>query len=127
MNASRPLLIAALALLAGPAAAQRLMEPIPGRTAPHERKMPPRAAQQNVMPCPEMGPGFVRVGGSSTCMRVSGQVRADTITRDRRSQLGEPFESRARGTVQVETRTPTDLGPVRLIYRQRFERPMSGS
>jgi hypothetical protein len=128
MNTPRVVFVAMFAAVAGPALAQQLAEPIPRRAAPIERPMPSRSAQQqNAAPCPEFGPGFIRLPGSSTCLRASGQVRGETIVRDRRSQLDDTVQTRVRGTVQLETRTPTDIGPVRLIYRQRFDRPMNGS
>lgn len=69
-----------LATLGPPAlaAAQSIGEPLPGRDP---LKTKPAAARpvptQATRPCPEYGPGFVRVEGSSACVRVGGGVRVE--------------------------------------------------
>lgn len=51
----------------------------------------PAAAQAEPRACPEMGPGFVRIEGTSTCIKVSGSVRAEFMTRGGSSRsLGSP-------------------------------------
>ncbi len=99
-----------------PAVAQ-IAQPIPqqrGILAQPMRPLPPRAA---MLACPEYGPGFFRQPGSSTCLRISGQVRGEAGVRQRGSAMQDStgFSSRAR--VMLDARTQTELGPLRLVFR----------
>lgn len=88
-------------------------------TAPMDKRPP---VQDKVTPCPEFGPGFVRVPGSGTCVRASGRVRMDyevSGSRDRRSDLAHPSAS---ARLTIDTRTETDYGPVRSVVRVRGSR-----
>ena len=72
--------------------------------------------------CPQYGPGFIKLPGTTTCVRISGRVRADYEVGGRRptrerlggERLGGFGTS---GRVTVDSRTQTDYGPLRLIYR----------
>lgn len=113
---------ACLALLAGPAAAQeppRLDLPkldFPGDAvrAPEPRpRAEPRAGGPE--PCPAMGAGFVRLPGSRTCLRLSGRAAANLDLRAGRD--GAAVRPDATGRFALDTRTDTDLGPVRTFVR----------
>lgn len=114
----RSLALSALALLLLPAAAmaQSIGEPLPGRKDPLERPAKP-AAQKPVAAraCPEYGAGFVRVEGSSLCVRAGGAVRAEFGKTSYRNGYG----SAADGMVQLEGRGETSLGEVRSVVRMR--------
>ena len=43
--------------------------------------------QSRSRPCPEYGPGFVRMAGSSTCVKVGGKVEFELSTRPGRNTL----------------------------------------
>ena len=65
---------AVIALLAAaPALAQSIGEPLPGRSA--KERFRPANPERPARACPEYGPGFVRVEGSSFCVRAGGSVR----------------------------------------------------
>ena len=103
--------LAALAvLLALPAAAK---EPVGGPALKGFKPVQPDAAR----PCPEYGAGFVRVPGSTSCVRVGGRVRVDTTVSSRRSFLDDRPSTRAGGSLVVESRSQSDLGPVRTYMR----------
>ena len=108
--------LAALLLLAslpGAAMAQSLGEALPGRAQPRESySRPASAAPKGARPCPEYGAGFVRLEGSTFCVRAGGAVRAE-FGKSTRSGYG----SRTDGMVYVESRGQTALGPVRSVVR----------
>lgn len=64
--------------------------------------------------CP---PGFAALENSSTCVRVSGRVRADALVGSPRSRASDSFETRASGRVQLDVRTRTEYGPLRAVIR----------
>ncbi|WP_342149637.1 porin [Methylorubrum sp. SB2] len=61
--------------------------------------------------CPEQGAGFARIPGTATCLRVSGRVAAgiDAGTHGSAAPV--------RGRFSVDTRSATDLGPMRSFLR----------
>jgi len=61
--------------------------------------------------CPEQGAGFARIPGTTTCLRVSGRVAAGI---DAGTHGGA---APVRGRFSVDTRSNTDLGPVRSFLR----------
>jgi hypothetical protein len=87
----------------------------------------PALAEPAVQACPEQGPGFFRVAGSMTCIRVSGQVRAEMSFGSARSGSwgGGPaaiapapsVRTHASGRVMLDARTQTPLGTVRAVVR----------
>ncbi|GJD93118.1 porin [Methylobacterium iners] len=90
----------ALALVAAfPAAARERAEP----------------ATQAARPCPTQGPGFIRIPGSDTCIRLGGRIVSGIEARiDRRAAVARPVTD---GRFQIDARTQTDLGPVRTFVR----------
>ena len=100
------------------AAAQSIGEPIPGR-GPVKTK--PAAAQpapqQATRPCPEYGPGFVRIEGSTSCVRAGGGVRAEFGKSSRNG-----FGSSADAMLYGEARSPTPVGEMRAVISGRVRR-----
>lgn len=117
----RRLALSSLLLLAAvlAAQAQSIGEPIPGRGTPTKAKPAPADAAQAGRPCPAYGPGFVRVEGSSLCVRVGGAVRAEFGRSSRNGQGSSGYGSSAGGVVRLETRGETDFGPVRSVVQLR--------
>lgn len=101
-------------LLAASAQAQMIGEPLPGRGPTKERAKPAHAKPGAARPCPEYGPGFVRVDGSSFCVRAGGSVRVDFGKSSRNG-----YGSSTGGLVQLEARGDSALGPVRSVVRMR--------
>jgi hypothetical protein len=102
-----------------PAQAQSIGEPIPGRGTPAKAKPAPAEASQTGRPCPAYGPGFVRVEGSSLCVRVGGAVRAEFGKSSRNGQGYTGYGTSVGGAVRVETRGETDFGRVRSVVQLR--------
>ncbi|KQP07875.1 hypothetical protein ASF28_12280 [Methylobacterium sp. Leaf99] len=78
-----------------------------------------------VRPCPSQGAGFVRVPGTTTCLRLSGRVAAGLAAG---LAAGPAAERRnpaplSLGRLSVDTRTTTDYGPVRAFVRMGTGRP----
>lgn len=103
-----------VALIAASAQAQSIGEPLPGRGPVKERAKPARAEPQGARPCPEYGPGFVRVDGSTLCVRAGGSVRVDFGKSSRNG-----YGSSAGGLVHLEARGQTGMGPVRTVIQMR--------
>ncbi|MGX1786929.1 hypothetical protein ACWIGM_09345 [Bosea sp. NPDC055332] len=98
------------------AAAQSIGEPIPGRGAVKTKPAAARpGAAQATRPCPEYGPGFVRVEGSSACVRVGGGVRAEFG----KSSSSRRYGSGAEAMVYGEARGATSVGEVRAVISGR--------
>lgn len=117
-------LMFALVLASAPAAlAQSIGEPLPGRGQPRAEKRQPAAAERPARPCPEYGPGFVRVDGSSLCVRAGGSVKVEF---GKSSDAG--FGSGAAGRLYLEGRNETDYGSVRTVIstQKRVERGLDG-
>lgn len=74
-------------------------------------KAPAKEASQ---PCPEYGRGYVRAPGSATCVRLSGRVRAGADLRVGHETAMAPT---AEGRFAIDTRTESDLGPIRTFVR----------
>jgi hypothetical protein len=101
--------------LATAAPAQSIGEPLPRKAAPYEAPTRPAAKPgPATRPCPEYGAGFVRVEGSSFCVRAGGAVRAEFGKSSRNG-----YGSRADGLVYLESRAETALGPVRSVIGVR--------
>jgi len=54
-----------------PALAQQGRPPAPEKP---KRSVPVRAPKAAASPCAEYGPGFVRIEGSSTCIKIGGSL-----------------------------------------------------
>lgn len=102
--------------------------PAAGAEAQASRRGPqPALAEPAVQACPEHGPGFFRVAGGMTCIRVSGQVRAEMSFGSARSGSwgGGPaaappapsVRTHASGRVMLDARMQTPLGPVRAVVQ----------
>jgi hypothetical protein len=111
------------ALLATSAAmAQSIGEPLPGRSTAKETRKPSRS-NTAARACPEYGPGFVRVEGSSLCVRAGGAVRVD-FGKSSRNGYTSGYSSSGYGSsvgalVDLEARGESSLGPVRSVVRMR--------
>jgi hypothetical protein len=104
----------AVLLVATGVQAQSIGEPLPGRAKVQDRFKPANAERSGARPCPEYGPGFVRVDGSSLCVRAGGSVRVE-FGRSSRNGYG----SNVGGLVQLEGRGQSSLGEVRTVVRMR--------
>ncbi|GLS45432.1 porin [Methylobacterium brachythecii] len=80
-------------------------------TAFERAPLPSEAPMQK---CPEQGPGFARIPGTSTCIRLSGRVAAgaDVATDTRTYSTGT-----GSGRFAIDTRTDTAVGPMRSFVR----------
>ncbi len=80
----------------------------------------PWAVPEVARACPQHGPGFVQLPGSTTCVRLGGRVRAETTVgaprRVSREQISG-FGTSAR--VSIDARTDTAYGPVRAYMSVR--------
>lgn len=81
----------------------------PGAAVALDRAALPSEAPMEA--CPEPGAGFARIPGTSTCLRVSGRVAAGIEAGTQGSAAP------VRGRFSVDTRSETDLGPVRSFLR----------
>lgn len=73
----------------------------------------------SVRACPQYGTGFVQVPGSATCVRIGGRVVAETTVGSRRVSRDDIAGFKTSGRVSIDTRTQTELGPVRTFVRVR--------
>jgi len=73
------LAIAALLLPASSALAEQPTIPNSDRTAPSGKMLPLKGASSGNS-CAAYGPGFVKVAGSDTCVKVGGAVSVDVGT-----------------------------------------------
>lgn len=104
-------LIVAIVLGMSPAAlAQSIGEPLPGRGQPRAEKRQPASTERPARPCPEYGPGFVRVDGSSLCVRAGGSVAVEF-----RKSSAAGYGSGADGRLYLEGRNETGFGSVRTV------------
>lgn len=111
----RSVLVLLLTCLATAATAQSIGEPLPGRAAPRDSfSKPAPAAGQRARPCPEYGAGFVKLEGSSFCVRAGGSVRAEFGKSSRNG-----YGSRADGMAYIESRGQSAVGPVRSVLSVR--------
>lgn len=98
------------------AGAQSIGEPIPGRGSVKAKPAAVRPAPaQATRPCPEYGPGFVRVEGSSACVRVGGGARVEFGKTSNRRGYG----SAADAMVYGEARSATSFGEMRAVVSGR--------
>ncbi|MGU3537258.1 porin [Methylobacterium sp. A54F] len=101
--------LAAALVLATPLAAQE-------QRVPRQPVAANRAEPTPLQPCPSYGAGFVRVPGSTTCLRLSGRVRAGADAGSAPARLA-PVEPPVSGRFSIDTRSDTDYGPVRTFVR----------
>jgi hypothetical protein len=115
----RPLFAAVLVLAGNAAVAQTAPRPAPAWT---------NVPIQSLEECPGAG---IKVPGSSTCIRFSGSVIAETAIRSAsgsaarkgtsRSARDDLTRSRAIGYVNVDTHTPTEAGDLRAYASVRVQ------
>ncbi len=72
---------------------------------------PPLPSEAPMEPCPSQGAGFVRIPGTTTCLRLSGRAAAGVDVGAGRTTAP------VRGRVSVDTRSETSLGPARSFVR----------
>ncbi|MEH3116820.1 MAG: porin [Methylorubrum populi] len=72
---------------------------------------PPSPSETAMEPCPSQGAGFVRIPGTATCLRLSGRVAAGVDVGAGRATA--PVQ----GRISVDTRSESDVGPVRSFVR----------
>jgi hypothetical protein len=65
-------------------------------------------------PCPA---GFAQLQASDTCVRISGQFRADAITGSGRFRSSSRLQTETSGRVQLDVRKQTEYGPLRAVIR----------
>lgn len=87
----------------------------------HAQAAEPWIAPQVAALCPHMGPNFIAIPGSRTCVRISGRVVADYDSAVR-THAGSPGRDGLQrlsphAQVRVEARTETDLGDLTLVYQ----------
>ncbi|MBD8908148.1 porin [Methylorubrum zatmanii] len=70
--------------------------------------LPSEAAME---PCPREGIGFVRIPGTTTCIRLSGRASASVDVGTYRTET--PVQSR----LSIDSRSESGLGPVRSFVR----------
>ena len=71
----------------------------------------PLPSEAPMEPCPSQGANFFRIPGTTTCLRLSGRVAAGLQTGAGRTAAP------VMGRLSVDTRSETDLGPVRSFVR----------
>ena len=72
----------------------------------------PLPSEGAMEPCPAQGSGFVKIPGTSTCVRLSGRVAAEAGL-NASSHTSQPVV----GRFQLDTRTPSAQGDVRSFVR----------
>jgi hypothetical protein len=77
----------------------------------------PWAVPETARACPQHGPGFVQLPGSTTCVKIGGRVVAETTTGSRRIARDQIAGFGASGRVSLDARTETPYGPVRSYIR----------
>ena len=113
----------ALCALPGFAAAQSIGEPIPGRGPAKSKPAAARPAPAaTARPCPEYGPGFVRLEGSSACVRVGGGVRVEFGKSSQNGSSRGSFGSNAEAMLYGEARSPSPVGEMRAVISGRVRR-----
>lgn len=95
--------------------------------APRPKAPKPVFNEAATIPCPQYGPGFYRAPGSSTCLKLSGQLRAEALLRDGRTRWGDSASMRAAAGIGAEARTETEFGPARAMLRLRALRLGDGT
>ena len=67
--------------------------------------------------CPQHGPGFVEVPGTTTCVRIGGRVRSEYQFSARRQRGTDASALRNSGQVSLDARSETPYGPIRTFVR----------
>jgi hypothetical protein len=67
--------------------------------------------------CAAQGPGFTRLPGTETCLRVGGRVRSEVSTQGTRAHGSDSVAFGAQGRLDLDARTATEYGPLRAFVR----------
>ncbi|MCG7391391.1 porin [Microvirga sp. ACRRW] len=100
--------VAGLAAIAGAQAAD-----LPAKKA---------AAVEYVRVCSTYGEGFFYIPGTDTCLRVAGRVRAEYRYAEPDTRFDDSIGFRARGRIQLDSRTATAYGLLRTFVRFEITR-----
>lgn len=80
------------------------------------------SAAEYVKTCPTYGSGFFVVPGTTSCLKVLGRVRADTMIENPTTNTTNANRFRVRGYVAFDHRTATEYGLLRTFVRAYFQR-----
>ncbi|WP_414473842.1 porin [Microvirga sp. M2] len=111
MKLAKSLLLGSVAGFAAVAGAQAADLPV-AKAAPVEY----------VRVCSTYGAGFFYIPGTETCLRIGGRVRADYIYVEPSDRADDAIGFRARGRIQLDTRTATAYGLLRTFVRFEITR-----
>ncbi|WP_114185036.1 porin [Microvirga aerophila] len=111
MKLVKSLLLGSVAGLAAVAGAQAADLPV-AKAAPVEY----------VRVCSTYGAGFFYIPGTETCLRVGGRVRADYLYGEPIDRAQDAIGFRARGRLNIDTRTATAYGLLRAYIRYEITR-----
>jgi hypothetical protein len=111
MKLIKSLLLGSAAGLAAVAGAQAADLPV-AKAAPVEY----------VRVCSTYGAGFFYIPGTETCLRVGGRVRADYLYGEPLDRAEDAIGFRARGRLNIDTRTATAYGLLRAYIRYEITR-----
>ena len=111
MKLVKSLLLGSAAGLAAVAGAQAADLPV-AKAAPVEY----------VRVCSTYGAGFFYIPGTETCLRVGGRVRADYLYGEPFARAQDAIGFRARGRINIDTRTATAYGLLRAYIRYEITR-----
>lgn len=79
------------------------------------RKAAPAA--EFVRVCSAYGSGYFFIPGTDTCLRVSGQVRAEALVSNTYGRFSDAYGIRARARMNLDARTQTGWGTLRTFIR----------
>ncbi|MBD2748589.1 porin [Microvirga sp. BT688] len=82
----------------------------------------PAAPVEYVRICSTYGTGFFYIPGTETCLRVSGRVRAEYLYLEPDDRADDMIGFRARGRLNLDTRTATAYGLLRTYLRMEMTR-----
>src|SRR5215212_9203255 len=122
MKLVKSLLLGTAAGLAAVAGAQAADLPV--------RRAAPVAAPavDYVRVCSTYGSGFFYIPGSTdTCLKIGGRVRAEAIYTEPFTRADNSIQFRARGRIQLDTRTETSYGLLRTFVRFEITKTGSGA
>src|SRR5918997_5398847 len=80
------------------------------------------APVEYVRVCSTYGAGFFYIPGTETCLRVGGRARADYLYGEPLTRAQDAVGFRARGRLNIDTRTATAYGLLRAFVRYELTR-----
>ncbi|MGN8113566.1 porin [Labrys sp. 22185] len=89
-----------------------------GAGAAHAQDLPvgKGAPDSYLQACVDMGVGFWQLPGSDTCVKISGEVRADYVVSRQRTREDDFSGFVTRGQIGFDARTDTDYGLLRSFF-----------